>query len=204
MEQQITIPSGGCQRCGSLAANRSRIVTGYGAIPAKVMFVGEAPGCHGADQTGVPFTRDRSGRRLQTLLIRMGLSLEDDPAIERPRLRGCFLTNVVRCNPPQNRRPRQSEVEACFPYLAAEVEAVRPRILVPVGLLASRTLLKWLDQPDGLMRDLHARPIRIEPGKLPGPLEVILPLYHPSRASSARLSTFARALAALTPRSGRS
>ncbi|HIQ00697.1 MAG TPA: uracil-DNA glycosylase [Anaerolineales bacterium] len=187
-----------CHRCPALAANRSRVVPGYGPAPARVMFVGEAPGYRGADVTGVPFTRDRSGRRLQALLIRLGLSLEADPAVERPRLRGCYLTNLVRCNPPDNRRPTRAEIGACLPYLLAELERVQPRILVPVGLLAAQVLLKHLlGRPAGRMRELHARPIRIEPGTCPGPPEVILPLRHPSRASNEDLETFTSALSAL-------
>ncbi|MCB0241567.1 MAG: uracil-DNA glycosylase, partial [Anaerolineae bacterium] len=60
------------------------------------MIVGEAPGYLGADRTGVPFTGDRSGRRVQKLLIALGMSEETDPAVETPRLRGVWLTNVVR------------------------------------------------------------------------------------------------------------
>ena len=192
-----------CRRCPELAANRSRVVPGYGPIPARVMFVGEAPGYRGADVTGVPFTRDRSGRRLQALLIRLGLSLETDPAVEQPRLRDCYLTNLVRCNPPGNRRPTRAEIDACFPYLLAELDQVRPRVLVPVGLLATQALLNHLlGRRAGRMRELHARPIRIEPGTYPGPLEVILPLRHPSRASNQELETFARALATLNPPAG--
>ena len=173
------------------------MVDGYGPVPAEVMFVGEAPGRHGADLTGVPFTRDRSGRRLQAILIRLGLSLESDPLIERPRLRGCYLTNVVRCTPPGNRRPTGSEVTACLPYLLEEIARVRPRILVPVGLLASQALLGWLGLPAGRMRDLHARPIPVPPGTGPDGLEFVLPLRHPSRASNAELDTFVQVLSAL-------
>jgi uracil-DNA glycosylase family 4 len=188
-----------CRRCPELAANRSRVVPGYGTLPAEVMFVGEAPGCHGADVTGVPFTRDRSGRRLQVLLPRLGLSPETDPAVERPRLRECFLTNVVRCNPPQNRRPKRDEVAACVPYLQEELERVRPRILVPVGLVAADVLLRQLlGRRAGRMRQHHARPIALEPGAVPGSLEVILPLRHPSRASNAELDAFVEAFLRIT------
>jgi DNA polymerase len=186
-----------CRRCPALAANRNRVVGGYGAVPATVMFVGEAPGRHGADLTGVPFTRDRSGRRLQAILIRMGLSSESNPAAERPRLRGCYLTNVVRCNPPGNRRPTASETAACLLYLLEEIAHVRPRILVPVGLLASQALMGWLGLPAGRMRDLHARPIPVPSGIGPDGLQFILPLRHPSRASNAELDRFARALSDL-------
>ena len=199
--QQGPADSIACRRCPALAANRSRIVPGYGFVPATVAFVGEAPGRHGADLTGVPFTRDRSGRRLQGLVIRIGLSAESDPAAERPRLQDCFLTNVVRCNPPGNRRPTRAEVSACFYNLQEELLRVRPRILVPVGLLATQVLLRWLSgQPAGRMRELHARPLAVEPGICPGPPEAILPLRHPSRASNAELAAFTRALAGLLRR----
>lgn len=195
-------PTPGCARCPELAANRRRVVPGYGTVPAAVMFVGEAPGRHGADRTGVPFTRDRSGRRLQALLIRLGLSLEEDPSVERPRLRGCYLTNLVRCNPPGNRTPTRAEVAACFPYLLEEIQRVRPRVLVPVGLVATRALSGWLGLPAGRMRDLHARPIPLAETSLGGPA-VLLPLRHPSRASNADLEAFAEAMEHLRdPREG--
>ena len=180
-----------CARCPVLAANRQRVVAGYGTVPAAVMFVGEAPGWRGADRTGVPFTGDRSGRRLQALLIRLGLSLESDPACEHPRLRDCFLSNAVRCNPPGNRRPTPAEVSACWPYLEQELALVQPRVIVPVGLVAAQLLLRrLLGREAGLMRDLHARLIRVEGT---GGLELILPLRHPSRASNAALDEFERA-----------
>jgi len=193
----MTVAPTDCRRCPILAANRHRVVSGYGTVPAEVMFVGEAPGRHGADVTGVPFTRDRSGRRLQALLIRVGLSLEQDPSVERPRLRYCFLSNIVRCNPPGNRRPTAAEVAACRPYLLQEIADVHPRILVPVGLLASQILLEWLGLPSGRMRDLHARPVPIPSGSGPDGLRLVLPLRHPSRASNAELTAFAHVLSSL-------
>ena len=83
-----------CSHCPALVANRHLIVHGYGDPQARVMIVGEAPGYLGADRTGVPFTGDRSGRRVQALLIRLGLSEESDPAVELPQLHGVFLTQV--------------------------------------------------------------------------------------------------------------
>jgi uracil-DNA glycosylase family 4 len=198
LQRDRDLVSAPCRRCPALVASRSRIVYGYGTLPAAVMFVGEAPGRRGADRTGLPFTRDRSGRRLQALLIRLGLSLESDPGVERPRLQDCFLTNLVRCNPPGNRRPTRAEVDACFPYLQADLERVRPRILVPVGLLATRALLgRLLGRPAGRMCDHHARPMRVGLGTCPTPLEFILPMHHPSRASNAELSEFAQVLVTL-------
>ena len=89
-----------CQRCPELAQNRRQIVHGYGDANADFLFIGEATGKNGADLTGVPFTRDRSGQRLQRLLIQLGLSQETDERCESPRLINCYVTNLVRCNPP--------------------------------------------------------------------------------------------------------
>jgi DNA polymerase len=128
----------GCARCPALVANRRRIVHGYGDPQASMMIIGEAPGYLGADRTGVPFTSDRSGRRLQSLLIALGLSQEVDPTVVAPRLRGVYLTNVVRCNPPGNRNPTAQEVANCAPYLRAELARLRPRAVVALGSFAMR------------------------------------------------------------------
>ena len=68
-----------CVRCPALAANRRRIVHGYGDPDARIVFVGEAPGQQGANRTGVPFSGDKSGRTLQRILIALGLSEEREP-----------------------------------------------------------------------------------------------------------------------------
>jgi len=68
-----------CARCPALAASRSRIVHGYGDPGARVVFVGEAPGQHGADRSGVPFSGDKSGRALQRILIALGRADEEQP-----------------------------------------------------------------------------------------------------------------------------
>lgn len=183
----------GCTRCPALAANRQRIVPGYGAIPARVMFVGEAPGYRGADQTGVPFTRDRSGVRLQQALIALGLSDEDDPRVPRPRLR-CFVTNVVRCNPPANRRPSAAEMASCLPYLWQELALVRPDIVVPIGDVALQALAPaLLGRPVPPISAAHAQ---VWPTVGPGP-RLVVPLRHPARISNADLARFIAVLAAV-------
>ena len=87
-----------CARCPALVASRRRIVHGYGDPSARIVFIGEAPGRHGADRTGVPFSGDKSGRALQRMLIELGMS-EDQQPNDQPQLR-CFVTNIVRCCPP--------------------------------------------------------------------------------------------------------
>lgn len=176
----------GCRRCPALVANRHRIVHGYGSPPEggtlAVLFVGEAPGAKGGDVTGVPFTRDRSGLRLQRILIRLGLSAESDPRVERPRLR-CFVTNVVRCNPPGNRTPTRAEIGSCLPYLWQELEIWRPGIVVPVGNVAARAVVPRLaGQPAPPISHCHARVLGSQP--------LVVPMRHPARSPNADLERF--------------
>lgn len=171
-----------CTLCPALVANRQRIVQGYGDPQARLMVVGEAPGYRGADRTGVPFTGDRSGRRVQALLIRLGLSLETDPTAEQPRLRGVYLSNVVRCNPPGNRNPTPVEVANCSPYLAAELAAIRPQIVATLGTFAARWGLQKLlgEEMPGGIRALHGQVWQADDVTL-------LTLVHPARASNAQM-----------------
>jgi uracil-DNA glycosylase family 4 len=179
--------AGGCTRCPDLVANRSCIVHGYGAADARVLFIGEAPGYRGADVTGVPFTRDRSGVRLQRVLIELGLSDEADPRLATPRLR-CFLTNAVRCNPPSNRTPTRAETSNCLPYLWQELDLVGPRIIVPVGNLAAQAVFPHLlEQQAPPITKAHAR-VFSKDGRR------IVPMRHPARISNADLQRFGEVL----------
>jgi len=179
-----------CTRCPDLAANRHCIVHGYGPSNARVVFVGEAPGRKGGDLTGVPFTRDRSGIRLQRVLIDLGLSAEADPRVERPRLR-CFVTNVVRCNPPSNRPPTQVEIGNCQSYLWQELSLLQPEIIVLLGGVATRAVFpKLLGQPAPSIRQVHAR-VWAKDGR------VIVPVRHPARISNADLDRLMMVLRSL-------
>lgn len=180
----------GCTRCPELAANRSCIVHGYGAADAQVVFVGEAPGYRGGDVTGVPFTLDRSGVRLQRMLIELGLSAETEPRIEQPRLR-CFITNVVRCNPPSNRTPSRAEAANCQPYLWQELALIRPRIIVPVGNVAARAVFPHvLKQAAPPITKAHAQ-VFSRDGRW------VVPMRHPARISNADLQRFGEVLGGL-------
>jgi uracil-DNA glycosylase len=169
-----------CARCPALAASRRRIVHGYGDPAAQVMFIGEAPGRHGADRTGIPFSGDKSGRVLQRILAALDLLEAGEP---EPRLR-CFVTNVVRCCPPANRTPTPREVANCAPLLALELDALDPKIIVPVGRVALHAVgLRYLGGDPGPIRPLHAVPLRA--GE-----RTIVPLVHPSRISHAQIESF--------------
>ena len=119
----------GCVRCDALVGCRSQVVPGHGAAPATVAFVGLAPGRLGGDRTGIPFSGDRSGELLRLMIARADLGR-------------VFITNVVRCNPRdgrgRNRDPSAREIANCRDHLAAELAAVRPRVVVCLGAVAWR------------------------------------------------------------------
>lgn len=119
-----------CRNCPALADCRDRIVHGYGDAGADVVVIGEAPSA-GAERTGVPFTGDAAGERLQSILGDLGLSASPPDATE-PTLEGVFLTHLTRCRHPE-RDPTDEEVLACEPFLNAEVRSINPELLVPVG-----------------------------------------------------------------------
>jgi uracil-DNA glycosylase len=116
-----------CSRCG-LSVNRTRAVPGEGAIDAPVLFIGEGPGAD-EDSSGRPFV-GAAGQYLDTWL----------PPIRLERAH-CFIANCVKCRPPQNREPHPEELAACLPYLEAQIQAVKPRLICCLGRIAAHTLL---------------------------------------------------------------
>lgn len=148
-----------CCDCAALVKCRSRVVPGAGAVPARLMFVGIAPGRFGGDVTGVPFSGDRSGTLLRTMIARVGIE-------------AAFITNLVRCNPRdekgRNRDPRAEEIDNCRRHLDAEIEIVRPRVIVCLGAMAWRHLTANATAFD----PTHPK---VQPGKG----AIIYPMYHP-------------------------
>jgi DNA polymerase len=177
-----------CHRCPALVQSRSRIVHGYGDPNADFLFIGEAPGAKGADMTGVPFTRDISGRRLQRVLIRLGLSQETDEACEAPRLVNCYVTNLARCHPPGNRNPTRGELENCQSYLEEEIRLIAPKVVAPIGNFATRWVFQKYrrSEPEGISR-IHAKIFEGEPF-------IIVPMKHPARISRRMLDEIETAL----------
>jgi len=173
-----------CVRCPALVASRRRIVHGYGDVRSGIVFIGEAPGRHGADQTGIPFWGDRSGRILRRILVRLGLA-SDETATASLR---CFITNTVRCCPPGNRTPTAAEVQSCREWLDTELDLIKPRLLVPVGRIALQEVGKrYLEGAPGAIRMLHATVLR-------GREVTILPMMHPARISRVDAEAFIAAM----------
>ncbi len=117
-----------CRRC-RLAEYRSNAVPGEGAYNSKIMFIGEAPG-RTEDTLARPFVGS-AGKVLDNALARAG--------IDRASV---YITNIVKCRPPMNRRPMKDEINSCMPYLMREIMLVNPKIICLLGRTAHDTLLK--------------------------------------------------------------
>ena len=119
----------GCQKC-ALADTRTNVVFGKGPRDARVMFIGEGPG-ENEDLQGEPFV-GRGGQLLDEMLSLIGLSRE----------KNFYITNIVKCRPPKNRDPLNTEQDACIGYLWEQLELIRPRIIVCLGRIAAIRLIK--------------------------------------------------------------
>ena len=117
-----------CQKCG-LCQTRTHVVFGMGSPHAEVMFIGEGPG-RNEDEQGLPFV-GRSGQLLDKYLAAIHLKRED-----------IFITNIVKCRPPENRDPTPQEWEACMPYLREQFRLIRPKIIVCLGRIAAQRLIR--------------------------------------------------------------
>jgi uracil-DNA glycosylase family 4 len=148
-----------CTRCPRLAAHltavrqsnpdyHARPVAPFGGAKPKLLIVGLAPGMHGANRTGRPFTGDHAGILLYETLHRYGFGSQaeatapDDGLI----LQGCRITNAVKCLPPEN-KPLPAEIRECNGYLRAEIAALAPgTALLALGTVAHQAVLRALDQ----------------------------------------------------------
>ncbi len=145
-----------CTAC-ALHKARANAVPGEGSPNARVMFVGEGPGFN-EDRQGRPFVGP-AGQFLNELLESIGLRRED-----------VFITNMVKCRPPNNRDPFPGEIAACSGYMDEQIEAINPDIIVPLGRHA---LARWF--PRETISKLRAKPKRFGDA-------TVLPLYHPAAA----------------------
>jgi DNA polymerase len=144
-----------CQRC-PLGRLRTQAVPGEGRADAELMFIGEGPGFH-EDRQGRPFVGN-SGQMLDELLQGIGLARQD-----------CFITNVIKCRPPENRDPLPQEIEACKPYLEQQIALVDPLLIVTLG----RYSMAHFFAANARITHIHGQPLRLERA-------IVLPLYHPA------------------------
>ena len=123
-----------CVKCPNLASSRTNVVFGVGSVDAEIMFVGEAPGAD-EDQQGEPFV-GKAGQLLTKIIQTMGLG--------RDRV---YIANILKCRPDTpgqsagNRKPKPEEMATCIPYLHAQIDVIKPKVLVALGATAVEGLL---------------------------------------------------------------
>lgn len=126
-----------CKLC-PLYKTRTNVVFGTGNEKAKLVFVGEAPGAD-EDAQGMPFV-GKAGQKLTQIIQAIGLTREE-----------VYITNVLKCRPPNNRNPLPEEIRCCEPYLIAQLKLIKPETICALGTFAAQTLLKT-DQPISKLR----------------------------------------------------
>jgi len=157
IEERIRV----CMDCG-LCKGRTNTVPGFGNYHAKIMFVGEGPG-KDEDLQGRPFV-GAAGKYLTQMLEGIGLKRED-----------VYITNVVKCRPPNNRDPLPEEVEACFKYLDAQIKLIKPLVLVTLG---RHSMARFL--PGLRISEIHGQAKRVK--GMFSEKQIVFPLYHPAAA----------------------
>ena len=116
-----------CTKC-NLCKNRTNTVLGSGNENAKVMFIGEGPGAD-EDKIGEPFV-GKAGKLMNQAFLGIGISREE-----------VYISNIVKCRPPNNRTPLKEEAEACLDYLRNQVMIIKPKIIVLLGNTALKNIL---------------------------------------------------------------
>ena len=130
-----------CTRC-ALCRARTNAVPGEGPADARLVVVGEGPGAT-EDETGRPFV-GRAGQLLTEILAAIDLARDQ-----------VFICNVVKCRPPDNRKPQQDEIDTCAPYLYRQLDLIRPRVILAMGNTAAETLLNTRQSLNSLRGRVH-------------------------------------------------
>ena len=167
--EELEAKCASCQGC-ELATTRRNVVLGVGARDAKIMFIGEGPG-EQEDIKGEPFV-GAAGKLLDDMLSIIDLDRSN-----------CYISNIVKCRPPQNRDPSDAEQISCIGYLQNQVLLIQPKIIVCLGRIAAKRVLypefrmtqdhgTWVQRngiwmtaiyhPSALLRDVHKRPDTFE------------------------------------------
>lgn len=145
-----------CRKC-TLSEKRINAVPGEGSPTADIMFIGEGPG-YNEDRDGRPFVGP-SGKLLDSMLASIALGRED-----------VYITNVVKCRPPNNRDPLPGEIETCKPYLDAQINVIAPRVVVMLGKYSFNLFFpgESIGQARGKPRNWNGL--------------IVYPMYHPAAA----------------------
>ena len=151
-----------------ICKNCTNIVVGKGNPHADILFVGEAPGKN-EDEQGLPFV-GMAGKNLDKLLLKVGLDLND-----------VYITNILKCRPPENRDPLPNEIESHTPWLLQQIKEIRPKVICSLGNYATKFFLSegnlsLMDKQPGItlihgkVRIINIKGIKIK----------LIPLFHPA------------------------
>jgi uracil-DNA glycosylase len=192
-----------CRRCERLVEYRERIgmekrrayrdheywakpVPGFGDPQARVLLLGLAPGAHGSNRTGRPFTGDKSGEFMYPVLHKTGFASQPD-AVNREdglRLNDCYITSAIRCAPPDN-KPTPDEIVACAPFLEREIAALKHlKVVVALGKIGFDAYLAYLQRSGVAVRKAdylfgHGVEYKMSNGV------ILMASYHPSNQNTA-------------------
>jgi len=150
-----------CKKC-------KNIVVGKGNLKADILFVGEAPG-RNEDEQGLPFV-GAAGKNLDKLLERAGLSLED-----------IYVTNILKCRPPENREPLPDEIKAHTPWLMKQIREMKPKVICSLGNHATKFFLAKCN-PDEMNKQLGITKVhgKVKIIEIDGMEIKLIPLFHPA------------------------
>lgn len=159
MEKEIK----NCKKC-DLHRYRKNAVPGEGDINTGILLIGEAPGYH-EDIQGRPFV-GAAGKFLNELLQLVGIKREE-----------VYITNVVKCRPPNNREPNDDEIRICGKYLDKQISIINPKVIITLGNVAKNYIFKKFKLKNEAISKIHGKIYRIR--SIGGDL-LIIPMYHPA------------------------
>jgi len=145
-----------CTKC-SLSKGRTNVVFGRGSPKAKIFIIGEGPGQQ-EDEQGLAFV-GRAGKMLNKSFLSVGIDTNED----------CYISNIVKCRPPDNRKPKSIEVDNCMPWLNNQIELIKPKVIVLAGSTAVQSYLN-INQPISKIRGKWITKGNIK----------YMPIFHPS------------------------
>ena len=145
-----------CTKC-SLSKGRTNVVFGRGNPKAKIFIIGEGPGQQ-EDEQGLAFV-GRAGKMLNKSFLAVGIDTNKD----------CYISNIVKCRPPNNRKPKSIEVGNCIPWLNSQIELIKPKVIVLAGSTAVQSYLN-INQPISKIRGKWITKENIK----------YMPIFHPS------------------------
>ncbi len=145
-----------CTEC-SLSKGRTNVVFGRGNPKAKIFIIGEGPGQQ-EDEQGLAFV-GRAGKMLDKSFLSVGIDTNED----------CYISNIVKCRPPSNRKPKSIEVDNCMPWLNSQIELIKPKVIILAGSTAVQSYLN-INQPISKIRGKWITRGNIK----------YMPIFHPS------------------------